>query len=80
MYISFFGGQNLGAHAGIPVWNSFWIRHWVVQRVTTSGTTNDNKWQRLVKRVTTNDNNMTATQEVADSKKYLLPIVVIRKK
>ena len=27
MYISFFGCQNLGAHGGIPVWKSFWIRH-----------------------------------------------------
>ena len=25
-YISFFGSQNLGAYAAIPVWKSFWIR------------------------------------------------------
>ena len=27
-YIYFFGRQNLGVYTGIPVWKSFWIRHW----------------------------------------------------
>ena len=29
MYISFFEHQNLGAHAGIPVWKS-WIHYWTL--------------------------------------------------
>ena len=27
-YIFFFGCQNLGAHASIPVWESLWMHHW----------------------------------------------------
>ena len=33
MYISFFGCRNLGAHANIPVWKSFWICHWLSNKV-----------------------------------------------
>ena len=34
MYISFFGRQNLSAHADIIVWKSFWIRHWPLYQIS----------------------------------------------